>query len=115
VGKQEVALLSKETFERSAELWHLRLGHLNFADMCRLKSRATGLDFSGEICFCQTCTMAKKRMPFQNKGHIEVRPKQKNIYVMMFQGHSLPPLTGSNIPSMPFVRRLENDGGLLEN
>ena len=34
---------------------------------------------------------------------------------MMFQDHSLPLLTGSNIPSMPFVRRLENDGGLLEN
>ena len=45
LGTQEIALLSKEKFDNSAELWHLRLGHLNFADMCKLRTRATGVTF----------------------------------------------------------------------
>ena len=45
--------------------------------MCRLKTRATGVHFSGEPCFCQTCVLAKlKRTPFQNRGVIGVQPKQ---------------------------------------
>ena len=81
LGTQEVALLSKEKFDNSAELWHLRLGHLDFADMCKLRTRATGVTFKGEACFCQPCTMAKmKCTPFQNKGHIDVLPKQNVCY-----------------------------------
>ena len=39
------------------------------------------MTFKGEACFCQTCTMAKmKRTPFQNKGHIDVLPKQNVCY-----------------------------------
>ena len=39
------------------------------------------MTFKGEMCFCQTCTMAKmKKKPFQNKGHIDVFPKQNLCY-----------------------------------
>ena len=50
LGAQEISLLSKEKFDNSAELWHLRLGHLDFADMCKLRTRATGVTFKGEAC-----------------------------------------------------------------
>ena len=61
----------------SADVWHLRMGHLNFQDMCKLKSKATGIAFVGEPCFCQTCVMAKmRRTPFQNRGVLTVNPKQ---------------------------------------
>ena len=61
----------------SADLWHLRLGHLNYPDMCKLKNKATSIDFVGEPCFCQTCVKAKmRRTPFQNKGEMSVAPKQ---------------------------------------
>ena len=65
-----------------ANLWHLRLGHLNFGDMCKLKSRATGIAFEGEICFCETCVLSKMQAtPFQNKGHQhDLRPKQNICY-----------------------------------
>ena len=61
----------------SAELWHLRMGHLNSWDMVKLKSRALGMRFEGEPCFYQTCVMAKMRsVPFQNQGQKGVIPKE---------------------------------------
>ena len=61
----------------SADLWHLRMGHLKYPDMCKLKKKATNIDFVGEPCFCQTWVMAKmRRTPFQNKGEITVVPEQ---------------------------------------
>ena len=55
----------------------LKDGHLNYQDMCKLKAKATGIDFVGTPCFCQTCVMAKmKRTPFQNQGEKSVAPKQ---------------------------------------
>ena len=75
--KEEMVLATKCVSDTSADLWHLRLGHLNFGDMCKLRTRATGVNFTGEPCFCQTCVMAKmRRTPFQNRGEITVNPKQ---------------------------------------
>ena len=37
----------------TADLWHCRLGHLNYQDMVKLKQIATGIDFSGELSFCE--------------------------------------------------------------
>ena len=52
-------------------------GSSEFSDICKLKSKATGIDFVGKPCFCQTCVMAKmRRTPFQNKGEMSVNPKQ---------------------------------------
>ena len=79
---EEVALMATPASVGDANLWHLRLGHLNFGDMCKLKSRATGIAFEGEICFCETCVLSKMRAsPFQNKGHRhDLRPKQNICY-----------------------------------
>ena len=40
---EEIVLVTKETKVTSAQLWHLRMGHLNFQDMVKLKSRAFGM------------------------------------------------------------------------
>ena len=79
---EEVVLVAKPVPENSANLWHLRLGHLNFSDMCKLRSRSTGLVFEGNICFCETCVLAKMRAtPYQNQGHKQmVAPKQNICY-----------------------------------
>ena len=69
MGAEEIVLVAKEAKVTSAELWHLRMGHLNSHDVVKLKSRAHGMRFEGEPCFCQTCVMAKmKSTPFQNQG-----------------------------------------------
>ena len=74
---EEIVLAATVVPSTSADLWHLRMGHLNFPDMCKLKDKATGIDFVGEPCFCQTCVMAKmRRTPFQNQGEKSVAPKQ---------------------------------------
>jgi len=74
---EEIVLVTKETKVTSAELWHLRMGHLNFQDMVKLESRAFGMRFEGESCFCQTCVMAKmKSTPFQNQGQKDIALKQ---------------------------------------
>ena len=79
---QEIALLTKERFDISAELWHLRLGHLNFADTCKLRTKAAGVHFKGEACYCQTCTISKmKQTPFQNMGILMF--DQSRMYVLM--------------------------------
>ena len=71
----------------SANLWHLRMGHLNFPDLCILKGKATGIDFVGEPCFCQTCVMAKmRRAPFQIQGE-SLLPLNR-IFALMSQGHT---------------------------
>ena len=79
---EEVALVAKPVPVDSAELWHLRLGHLNYSDMCKLKGRSTGLAFHGEICFCETCVVSKMRAkPFQNQGDkSNIQPKQNICY-----------------------------------
>ena len=48
---EEVALVAKPVPVDSADLWHLRLGHLNYSDTCKLKGRSTGLNFQGEFFF----------------------------------------------------------------
>ena len=74
---EEIMLAATVVPSTSADLWHLRMGHLNFPDMCRLKSKATGIEFVGEPCFCQTCVLAKmRRTPFQNTGEKSVVVKQ---------------------------------------
>ena len=77
LASEEVVLAASVVPSTSADLWHLGMGQLNFPDMCKLKSKAAGINFVGEPCFCQTCVMAKmKRTPFQNRGIMGVRPKQ---------------------------------------
>ena len=75
-------MVAKPVPENSANLWHLRLGHLNFSDMCKLHLRSTGLVFEGNICFCKTSVLAKMRAtPYQNQGHKQmVAPKQNICY-----------------------------------
>ena len=58
---EEIVLAATVIPSTSADLWHLQMGHLNFPDMCRLKNKATGIEFVGEPCFCQTCVLAKMR------------------------------------------------------
>ena len=71
----------------TADLWHLCMGHLNVSDMCKLKSKATGIL---KFLWGQTCVMAKmRRTPFQNKfkGGNTVQPNCLNkIYVLTYQG-----------------------------
>ena len=74
---EEIALLAKPSAGTEADMWHLRLGHLNFQDMCKLKSRAVNISFEGKPCFCETCVLSKMRaVPFQNQGHKGGAPKQ---------------------------------------
>ena len=59
-----------------ADLWHLHMGHLNFQDICKLKSKAMWIAFVGEPCFCKTCVMANmRRTLFQSTGEMTVDPK----------------------------------------
>ena len=65
LAHKEMVLDAGFVSSTSADLWHLRIGPLNFSDMCKLKGKAMGINFVGEPCFCQTCVMAKmKRTPF---------------------------------------------------
>ena len=51
---EEIVLAANVVPSTSADLWHL-----NFPDMCKLRSKATGIDFVGEPCSCQKCVIAK--------------------------------------------------------
>ena len=67
-SNKEVGLLATPASVSDANLWHLRLGHLNHSDMCKLRTQATGIAFEGEVCFCETCVLLKMQVtPFQNK------------------------------------------------
>ena len=74
---EEIVLVAKEAKIKSVELWHVRMGKLNSQDTVKLRSRALGIRFEGEPCFCRTCVLAKmKSVPFQNQGQKDVTPKQ---------------------------------------
>lgn len=53
-------------------IWHRRLGHMNFDNMKRLRSMVTGLDFKNERTSttpCVPCIEGKhQRFPFKSKG-----------------------------------------------
>ena len=48
---EEVVSAASVIPDTNADLWHLRLGHLNDGDMCKLRARSTGMTFVGEPCF----------------------------------------------------------------
>ena len=81
-SEDEAARVATPVSRESADLWHLRLGHLNYNDMCKLRTRATGMSFAGKICFCETCVLSKMRaLPFQNMGDkSNIKPKQNICY-----------------------------------
>ena len=66
---EEIALASTTVQAQSADLWHLRLGHLNFQDMQKLKQEATGISFPGDLSFCEDCATIKcTNKPFITAG-----------------------------------------------
>ena len=80
---EEVALLATTASVGDTNLWHLRLGHLNYGDMCKLKKRATGSLLKEKCVFAKyICVLSKMRAtPFQNKGHQHsLLPKQNICY-----------------------------------
>ena len=61
--------IADATVANTADLWHCRLGHLNFQDMVRLKRISTGFDFQGQLSFCEDCaTIKSTNKPYQNNG-----------------------------------------------
>lgn len=57
----------------SLNLWHRRLGHMNYRDMCRMRNGAVnGVTFDGQandLKQCEVCCMGKQpRLPFKNVG-----------------------------------------------
>jgi len=107
---EEVALAVSVVPNTSADLWQLRLGHLNYGDMCKLRGRSTGMAFVGEMCFCQTCVLAKmRRLPYQNKRQINVLPKQNVCFDV--SGPFLHLLRVMFIHSMRYAKLRARGGG----
>ena len=74
-----------------ADMWHLRLGHLNFQEMYELKSRALNINFERKSCFSRlVCCLKCKQCHSRIKG---TKGKYPNItFVSMFLAHSHLPL-----------------------
>jgi hypothetical protein len=67
----------------SLQLWHLRMGHLNVADLHILRSRSTGIKSlgNGDLQLCISCCRAKASLrSFSGNCDKSVRPLQ-TIYV----------------------------------
>ena len=78
-GSVSAFAVSDARHDNSAELWHCRLGHVNYPDMKRLTRLATGVQIAAKhkLSFCEPCIMAKlKNHPLQNRGEKPSRPKQ---------------------------------------
>ena len=64
---QDSAMLVGAKPSSHKQLWHLRMGHLNYDDLARLKHLATGVSYNGreERHFCVPCCRAKlHNIPF---------------------------------------------------
>ena len=69
--------IADATVTSTADLWHCRLGHLNFQDMVRLKRISTGFDFQGQLSLCEDCaTIKSTNKPYQNNGEKPTKPRQ---------------------------------------
>ena len=69
--------LADAPIANTADLWHCRLGHLNYQDMVKLKAVATGIEFSGELSFCEDCARVKStNKPYINAGERPTKPRQ---------------------------------------
>ena len=80
-GSVSAFAVSDARHDNSAELWHCRMGHVNYPDMKRLQRLATGVQIAvkHKLSFCEPCIMAKlKNHPLQNQGEKPSRPKQVN-------------------------------------
>ena len=78
-GSVSAFAVSDARHDNSAELWHCRMGHVNYPDMKRLQRLATGVQIAAKhkLSFCKPCIMAKlKNHPLQNQGEKPSRPKQ---------------------------------------
>ena len=63
--------------DHDAELWHCRLGHLNFQDMLKLKTVAKGVQFAGKLQFCEHCAQFKSTVkPFNIHREKATKPRQ---------------------------------------
>ena len=89
---EEIVLVAREAQVTSA-LWHLRMGDLNSQDMVKLRSRALGMCFDGEPCFCQTCVLAKMK-----EGKDKLTWHQNKTSVLMCRVHTRYLPMGFNTP-----------------
>ena len=68
-ANESVMILSDATCENSAELWHCRMGHVNWPGLKHLTKVAAGISITPrhKLSFCACCVMAKlTQKPFQN-------------------------------------------------
>ena len=67
--QDEIALRAASKINME-DLWHFRMGHLNYQYVCKLRTRANGIVFSGDMTFCEPCELGKmKKAPYKNKEH----------------------------------------------
>lgn len=66
----EAPALLSTTDERDINLWHLRMGHLNFSDLQKITDSVEGVELSKKgNQVCTTCLEGKmSRQPFKNTG-----------------------------------------------
>ena len=72
-------ILADAVIDNSAELWHCRMGHVNWPGLRHLTKVATGISISpkNKLSFCACCMMAKCRQAsFQNLGVKPKKPKE---------------------------------------
>jgi len=82
--------------ESALQLWHLRMGHLNVADLHILKTRSTGINnlSGGDLQMCTSCCRAKaSQRSFSGQGDKANRPLQ-TIFVDLW-GPMKPSLEGA--------------------
>jgi hypothetical protein len=75
----ETCYLADGRSESSLQLWHLRMGHLNVADLHILKTRSTGIKSlgSGDLQLCISCCRAKAyQRSFNGQCDKAVKPLQ---------------------------------------
>ena len=78
-GSVSAFAVSDAKHDNSAELWHCRIGHVNYPGMKRLKRLATGVWIAAQhkLSFCEPRIVARlKNHPLQNQGEKPSRPKQ---------------------------------------
>lgn len=64
--------------EKDINLWHQRMGHLNFTDLQKIENSADGVELSKKVSqICTTCMEGKmNRLPFKNIGTRASEPLQ---------------------------------------
>ena len=76
---ESVMILADAICDNTAELWHCRMGHVNWPGLKHLTKVADGISIAPKhkLSFCACCVMAEStQKPFQNSGVKPSRAKE---------------------------------------